>query len=96
MAKKLPTEVQVEKEKTNRELAQEALSAARQIGVVLANSPAFQMIAGLLTVELLQRVKIKEKPVISDTLANTMTGFIIAKTATSSVTDIISLLNPFD
>jgi hypothetical protein len=96
MVKKLPIEVQVEKEKTNRELTQEVVSTLRQIGVVLANSPAIQTIGALVLIELIQRIRIQDKPLISDVLANTMTGAVVAKAATSSISDIISLINPFD
>jgi CheY-like chemotaxis protein len=96
MAKKIPLELQVEKEKTNQEVIREVISSGRQIAVVLANSHIFQMIAGLVTVELLQKVTIKEQPLISDTLANGMTAAIFAAEATSAVSDIVSLLNPFD
>lgn len=88
--------VLIEKEKTNRALVEETISGFRQVGVVMANSPVFQMIAGLLTVELLQRIQIRQEPIISDTLANAMTGFIIAREATSSVSDIINIISPFD
>jgi len=96
MAKKVPIELQLEKEKTSRELYQEALSGIRQVGVVLVNSPILQLIAGLVAVELIQKIEIDGKPLISDTLANTMTGAIIAKEAVGTVGDIVGLINPFD
>jgi len=96
MAKKIPLELQLEKEKTNRELWRESISTARQTAVVLVNSPVFQMIAALVAVELIQKIKIDDKPLVSDTLANTMTGVVVAKGAVSSVSDLIGLINPFD
>lgn len=96
MAKKLPLELQIEKEKTNRELWQETLSGIRQTGIVLANSPVFQMISALVAIELIQKIKVNDEPLVSDTLANTMTGVVVAKGAVSSVSDLISLINPFD
>jgi len=96
MAKKIPLELQLEKEKTNRELWQESISTVRQTAVVLVNSPVFQMIAALVAVELIQKIKIDDKPLVSDTLANTMTGVVVAKGAVSSVSDLIGLINPFD
>jgi len=96
MAKKIPLELQLEKEKTNREMWKETISSARQTGVVLVNSPVFQMILALVTIELIQKIKIDEKPLVSDTLANTMTGVVVAKGAVSSVSDLIGLINPFD
>ena len=94
--KKIPLELQLEKEKTNRELWHESISTARQVGVVLVNSPVIQMITALVAIELIQKIKIEDKPLVSDTLANTMTGVVVAKGAVSSVSDLIGLINPFD
>lgn len=94
--KAIPVEVQVEKEKTNRELWNEALSAGRQIGVVLANSPAVQMIIGVMIIEALHRIEVEGKPLLSTELEVPMNTVIIGKGAVSSVGDILALINPFN
>lgn len=96
MPKAIATELLVAKEQTNRELGVEALSALRQTGVVLANSPAFQMIAGVIATRMLQRVYVRGEPVLDEFWANAILGAITAKAASGVVGDVISLLNPFD
>lgn len=101
---KVSEAVQVAKEQTNRELGKEAMAALRQLGVVLANSPTVQMIVGILAVELLQLIKYNKQvaentyqvtPLISDELANTMTGFIFGGAAVSAIEDIVENVLPW-
>jgi len=96
MAKKVPIELQLEKEKTSRELYQEALAGVRQTAVVLANSPVLQLIGGVVLIKLLGRWKIDEQLVIDKSLNDVMTGAVVAKGVLDTTGDIIEKLNPFD
>jgi hypothetical protein len=47
-------------------------------------------------VETLHRIKVEHKPLLSDELEIALNSVIISKAAVSSVSDLLSLVNPFD
>lgn len=101
MAKTEPTELLIEREKTNRTYFEETMGTVKSIGSILVNSPMIQALVLVCLVEILQNVKYKDgRPFLDSNQADLLQNVTLITEGIRSVGQtagsILSLVNPFD
>jgi hypothetical protein len=80
---------------SREETIRNGLSIARELTLEAARNPLFQVLGFCVAVELLQRIHVGDKPVISDMLGNVLETIVVSGQALNAVTSTVGgLVNP--